>query len=955
MKKRFHIDRLTLLIAAIGMIFTGLLIYLVNIDRDIEHYHEDTARLYRLHLLDDAFDAFLLQKIQARNYETINKKMSEFEDILDALKRRKLSRVYGTDLQKELNEIEALYEKKRQAIEHFKSYNAAAINSLHYLFDLRKSLMYDASLSQTAKEGIEEIHFGIMQMILGLQLNTETLQKKLNAFITPSMRQANINLLYYYNHIQALMENLKMLHETARNAKSIDLEKAIESTQMRLDAAYERKISIEKAISLLFFLTVFALLVYLTILHKKAQKTYRELRAFVYAVENSDNSIVMTDPDRHIVYVNDVFEKSSGYTREEALGENPRILKSGEQDQSFYDEMNRTLDRGEKWKGEFINKRKDGSLFYEKASIVPVYVDGELTKYLAIKLDITRYVEQQKKLELSAAVFENAQESIMITDSENRIVSVNHAFTVITGYSKDEVIGRNPNILKSGRQDAEFYKKMWRTIHETGKWHGKIYNRTKDGEIMPAWLTIATLRDKEGDIVNYIAMVTDLREIISSQERAEYLAYHDTLTGLPNRAYFEEYLHHAVEMARRNETVLAVLFIDLDRFKVINDTLGHEVGDLLLQTIARRLRETLRESDTVARVGGDEFIAVIETVQSGEDVAVVCRKLLHAMAQPIRTGNHTLNVSGSIGVALFPDHSSTITELIKHADSAMYLAKQYGKNNFRFYRPELTDQMQQRLQIEQGLSNALVEREFHIELQPQYVLHNGEMVGAEVLLRWHSPDLGNVPPDQFIPVAEETGKIIDIGKFVFEASCRALADLDRLGIELASISVNVSSRQFAERSLPEIFEGIAASCGVATSRITLEMTERYIMDTATHNDSILTDFRNRGFKISVDDFGTGYSSMSYLKRLPIDTIKIDKSFIDDVPGDPSDCVITKAIIALSESLGYRIVAEGIENDSQEQFLVQNRCRIGQGYLYAKPLPFDQFVDFCRSRGLSSAP
>ena len=947
MKYFLRMDRLTYLIVGLLIMVAMLLAYLFSVDRDINHYHTYSSRLQHMLLLDKSFDNFLLKKIEAVNYSMINGRLETFQKELDYFKSRPLNSEYDRNFRRPLETIERSFHEKENVIEHFKSYNSAAINSIHYIFDLRKTLANDVTIPLGVQVQLDTILFELMQMILGIQNSPERLLTTLDIMKQTIVPIRNRYLRYFQNHSYALMESVKNLEETAEKAHSIGLRNHIVSMQKELKEAYTQKIFIEKTITLLFFGISFIMLFVIAYLHQKSRETHQRLKAFMYAVENSDNTILMTDPQRNIVFVNEVFEKTSGYSREEAIGQNPNILKSGLQETSYYAEMNRVLDEGKKWEGEFINKRKDGSLFYEKASIVPVFVNGELTNYLAIKLDITDYVEQQKKLKLSAAVFENTQESIFVTDRQNRIISVNRAFTTITGYRKDEVIGKNPRLLKSGRHDKNFYRKMWHALEHTGKWHGKIYNRTKSGEIVPSWLTISTLYDEEGNVLNYIGMLTDLREIIHSQERAEFLAYHDTLTGLPNRAYFEEHLFHTLETAKRNGSTLAVLFIDLDRFKVINDSLGHDVGDMLLKSISERIRSTLRKSDMLARIGGDEFIVVLETIHTAEDAAYVCNKILETIDEPVVIGSQTLTISASIGVAIYPENGSTITDLIKNADNAMYHAKNLGRNNFQFFVPELSREMHRRLEIEQGLTTALGKQEFRLVFQPQYRLTDRSLSGAEVLLRWTNPTLGHVTPDEFIPVAEETGKIGEIGKYVFKEACRALADFDALGIRLDSISINVSSKQFSQKNLPDIFLKIAESHGIDPQRITLEMTERYIMDTSTYDNTILQQFQSLGFRISIDDFGTGYSSMSYLKKLPIDSIKIDRSFIQEIPYDMNDNEITKAIIALSKSLGYKVVAEGIEHEEQERFLIENGCLLGQGYYFCRPLEMDAFIAFIR--------
>ena len=952
MKLRAKLDNITFLLAGMLLVLGSLLAYLIAIDRDIDGYNRYDGALQELLLLDRSFDNFFLHKIEAINYEKINEERERFEETIDWLIAQPLAREYGPEFPRMVHDIGLDFQKKSEAIEAFKSYNTLTLNSIHYIFDLRRTLFSDPNLPPEAQLYLDKVLFSLMQMILGVQSSPEELKEELETL--REYPEPSRHLIHLLDHTLMLVDAIGYLNETTKRAETIPLHARIDKMKGFLQIAYERKIHIEKLIALLFFVVTFFLILTLLELYRRSRETHQRLQAFMYAVENSDNSVVMTDLNRTILYVNEAFEKSTGYSREEAIGQNTRILKSGKQPREHYEEMNRRLDEGKKWQGEFINRRKDGSLYYEKASIVPVFVDGELTNYLAIKLDITEYVQQKQKLKLSAAVFENAQESIFITDGENRIIAVNHAFTAITGYSEEEVRHEDPNILKSGYQDESFYRKMWEKITDTGRWHGKIYNRIKSGEILPMWLTVSSLYSEDGKLLNRIGMLTDLREIIQNQERAEFLAYHDTLTDLPNRAYFEEHLFHAIELAKRKGNILAILFIDLDRFKVINDTLGHDVGDRLLKVMSERMRTTLRKSDMIARIGGDEFIAVIESIATAKETTYICEKLLKTIAEPIRIASHTLNVSASIGVALFPDNGTTITDLIKNADNAMYLAKNMGKNNFQFFMPELSRQMHRRLDIEQGLNQALVQEEFWVAFQPQYRLEDGSLYGAEVLLRWESPTLGIVPPDEFIPVAEETGKIHEIGMYVFDEACKALVRLEKEGLYLQNISVNVSSKQFMERGLPVTFRDRVREYGLDPKRITIEMTESYIMDTSTYDDTMLHRLKDMGFNISVDDFGTGYSSMSYLKILPIDTIKIDKSFVNDIPDDPNDNAIAKAIIVLSKSLGYSVVAEGIEHAEQERFLLEQGCALGQGYHYSRPIGLEAFIEFVRMKSGAKA-
>ncbi|MDD3462130.1 MAG: EAL domain-containing protein, partial [Sulfurospirillaceae bacterium] len=454
--------------------------------------------------------------------------------------------------------------------------------------------------------------------------------------------------------------------------------------------------------------------------------------------------------------------------------------------------------------------------------------------------------------------------------------------------------------------------------------------------------------DLKGRVVKIFGTLQDITNLVRTREKINYMAYHDHLTDLSNRLDFENKLEHAVRLARRNNSIIAVLFIDLDRFKIINDTLGHHVGDEILKTVAFRISSVLRESDTVARLGGDEFAVLLENLSDNIYVASVCEKILSVVSEPIRFESYNLDISASIGIAIFPQDGVDYQEIIKNADSAMYLAKDKGKNNFQFYTKKLSKEVERRLGIEQSLKNAIRNNEFYLEYQPKYDIQTKKVIGAEALIRWQNSDFGFVSPLEFIPIAEECGFIVDIGEWVFSQACKAFLKWQDEKLKIETIAINVSSVQFRQKDIVARFNDIASQFGISPSCIDIEITEHYIMDNTEKNFEILRRFREVGFKISVDDFGTGYSSMSYLKILPLDTIKIDKSFIDDIPHDKNDVEITKAILALSLSLGYNVVAEGIETKEQEEFLLNNGCRYGQGFLFGKPMKSDDFIGFVKN-------
>ncbi len=556
--------------------------------------------------------------------------------------------------------------------------------------------------------------------------------------------------------------------------------------------------------------------------------------------------------------------------------------------------------------------------------------------------DITDRKVAEERTRLSATVFESTTEGVMITDAQGLIVSVNKAFTTITGYRKAELLGQNPRILKSGRQSPEFYADMWQNLKVTGQWRGEIWNTRKDGEEFPVWESINEVRDSDGNVSHYVAVMADITKLKQSQQEVDYLAYHDALTDLPNRLLFNEQLKHALSLARRENTKLAVMFMDLDRFKNINDSLGHPVGDEVLRDTAKRLRSVLRDQDVIARVGGDEFMLLLEGVHSSADAAVIAQKLLDSLAPPFQVEGQLLYLSSSIGISMFPRDGDDSAELIKNADTAMYEAKREGRDGFRFFTGLSAISLNECLYLETGLRNALQNNELEVYYQPQIALDTGKVVGAEALVRWKHPHKGLLSPERFISLAEETGLIVPIGEWVLRQACLQTRQWHDMGYPLRRIAVNLSSVQLARGDIVSTVRRVLAETGLEGQYLDLEITENVILHDAEKAITILNGLKSLGVMLTIDDFGTGYSSLSYLKRLPVDKLKIDKSFVMDVSSNGNDEGIVKAVIALGKSLEMSLVAEGVETEEHQRFLMSEGCDVGQGYLYSKAVPADHF-------------
>jgi diguanylate cyclase (GGDEF)-like protein/PAS domain S-box-containing protein len=592
---------------------------------------------------------------------------------------------------------------------------------------------------------------------------------------------------------------------------------------------------------------------------------------------------------------------------------------------------------------------------YQRTPALPASFELEIITMAAhlTALAIERKRAEQQ-LQLTGRVFEQGGESIVITDSENRIVRVNKAFSQITGYTEAEALGRNPSMLSSGRQDADFFRVMWATLHASGLWQGELWNRRKDGSLYPEWLSISQLRDSSGAVTHYVAMATDISQRKKDEEHIRLLADFDPLTGLPNRRLLQDRIGTALAHAQRQHEPVALIFLDLDRFKNVNDSLGHHMGDNLLRQVAQRLTAALREQDTVCRLGGDEFVVLCPNIDA-VGATHVAQKLLDSTHHSFQMEPQELAITFSIGIALYPADGSTYEVLSMRADTAMYRAKQAGRNTYRFFTPEMQVESSRALQLENGLRRALELQQLHLVYQPQVSLNDDQLVGMEALLRWEHPVLGTVSPAEFIPVAEESGLILPIGEWVLRTAAQQMRTWLQAGLPLRQVAVNLSAVQFRHQNLPDLVTQVLADVGLASHYLELELTEGVAMENPRGAIEVMKNLHQRGVRLSIDDFGTGYSSLSYLKRFPVYKLKIDQSFVRDLSDDPDDRAIVVAIIGLARSLGFQTIAEGVETEGQLAFLREQGCDEVQGYWHSKPLPADAFEAFVRQRLCNAQP
>ena len=555
--------------------------------------------------------------------------------------------------------------------------------------------------------------------------------------------------------------------------------------------------------------------------------------------------------------------------------------------------------------------------------------------------------EHRERLRQAAAVFDCTREGVLVTDAQGLIVHVNRAFMEITGYRRDDVMGQQPSLFKSGRHSSLFYQQMFQALERTGEWSGEIWNRRKSGEIYPQWQTIRVIHDDHGHISHYVAVFSDISAIKNSEHELAHLAHHDPLTDLPNRLLFTDRTEQALASAQIHKRGCALLLLDLDHFKIINDSLGHNVGDQLLKLVAERLQSLFGPGVTLARLGGDEFAVLAESCPQVVQAAALAQRMLDVIKQPFIFDGHQLFVSASIGISLFPNDALSAEQLLRNADSALFKAKGVGRESYALYTEELTAHAQNRVEVASELRRALEQQELRVYYQPVHDLTGSRLVGLEALVRWQHPERGLVPPIEFIPIAERTGLIAEIDAWVMDQACRQMCQWLADGVRLSFVAVNVSSRLFARRELYEQVAQVLHDTGLDPAFLELEVTESAVMDDPEAALEQLHRLRELGLRLAIDDFGTGYSSLLRLKRLPVQKLKIDQGFVAGLPWDEDDMAIVRVVIALAKSMGMQVQAEGIEQVEQARFLLEQGCDLGQGYWFGRPMSASE-IDWHRA-------
>ncbi|MFK5951068.1 MAG: EAL domain-containing protein [Methylococcales bacterium] len=646
-------------------------------------------------------------------------------------------------------------------------------------------------------------------------------------------------------------------------------------------------------------------------------------------------------------FVSDEAENLLGYSNEQWFEKDFWInhIHSNDRQQARNYTLN-AVKVSQKYDFEYRMLKKTGEIVWIKDMVNVVLDNGVASELVGVMIDISAQHKAEEDTRLAATTFETL-EGITIADANSIVLKVNHAFTVITGYSEEESVGQHMNFLKSGHQDAAFYADLWKQLNEKGRFEGEIWNRRKNGEIFPEWITITAVKDHNDNVTHYVGIFSDITVKKASEDEIRSLAFYDPLTNLPNRRLLLDRIQQEIIEAKRTQYFGIIIFLDLDRFKLLNDSLGHHIGDKLLIQVSQRLKSVLRDGDTASRLGGDEFVVLLpmqgKTAESAADKAIFVAEKIRVLLNKPYVINHVEHTfSCSLGVAIFPEDSDEAATILQQADTAMYLSKEKGKNCISFYHSSMQETADKRLLLENELRLAISNHQLRLFYQPQ-VDELGNIVSAEALIRWVHPEKGLISPADFIPIAEESSLILPVGKWVINEACRQIQEWERLGFTLNHIAINVSSRQFKQQDFVEEVRAAIIQHGIAANQLTIELTESIVADDINDTVNKMNALKALGIKISIDDFGTGYSSLSYLKQLPLDQLKIDQSFVRDINIDSGDTIIVETIINMANNLGLNVIAEGVETKEQAHFLKEKGCKNYQGYYYGRPMPAEEFI------------
>lgn len=880
-------------------------------------------------------DVLKLRQHQLRDYDPLNEGAARIDQLLALL-----GQDFATEgRQGALAPVLDLWGRKRERLESFKQNYAVVDNAESHFVNLAAELsgrrgaagLNSPLLATVSREVLEFLVRGTADDVPDVAVDLERLGREVHSWPVALQPQGRALV----GHGLLILSNRLELEQTLVALTASPLPERLETAFLDYDRHFRERQAVADAYRLflaLFALVLIGLVTQAMVRLKRTAGELAENRDFLDNIANNlSEGILALDREGRLGFLNRPAERLLQVSEKALLGRSLAELLGGEESPLL-----QAVAEGRPYAGELWLPRKGGRFPVAiQGAPLPLGAGG----YVASFRDLSDLKQAEARLHLAARVFDNLTEAMVITDSRGLIQSVNGAFTRVTGFGEGEVLGRTPgDALGSGRVERSFYIQMWRTLLEEGRWQGEIVNRRKNGEIYPEWLSITAVRDEGGQVVQYIGLFTDISDRKQAEAYIHHLAYHDTLTGLPNRQLFHDRLNTALRQAHRNRRKLAVLLLDLDRFKGVNDSLGHEVGDRLLKEVAFRLQTCLREGDTLARLGGDEFALLLPEVTTSDEVSLLASRLQGAFEQPVALESRELYVSASIGIALYPADGGDGETLLKHADVAMYSAKDAGRATYRYYLASRSERSLELLDLENDLRRALEGHQFMLFYQPQVETTNGRMGGVESLIRWNHPDKGLVMPDRFIALAENGGMIDAVGHWCLVTACRQLKQWQAEGVPVPRVAVNVSARQLRRQGFAEEVFRVLDETGLDPRCLELELTETMLAEDPEGIFATFTTLRAAGIRIALDDFGTGYSSLSYLSRYPVDVVKIDRSFVIRIAEDEEAQSVARAIILLAHGLNMRTVAEGVETQEQLDELTALGCDEIQGFYFSKPLP-----------------
>jgi diguanylate cyclase (GGDEF)-like protein/PAS domain S-box-containing protein len=677
-----------------------------------------------------------------------------------------------------------------------------------------------------------------------------------------------------------------------------------------------------------------------TLAEVKQDEAEQQFLKFKSIFDGIPDAIVYADTDRKIISTNIGMEKTFGYTNRDLVGKSTTVLYESQGEFDRQGSIRFNLSAEEKAEPYEINYRhKNGQVFVGETVGTPVHgPNGSIVGYVGVIRNVSDRKQAEEKLKLAASVFTHALEGIMITDASGTIIEVNDTFSLITGYSREEALGENPRILNSDRQDADFYESFWTQLLKKNNWSGEIWNRRKNGELYAQLMTVSAVCDENDKVLYYVSLFNDISLIKHNEQQLEHIAHFDLLTGLPNRVLLADRLEQAMKQSQRRKQSIAVAFLDLDNFKIINDTHGHEVGDELLLLLSQRMKDSLREGDTLARFGGDEFVAVLVDFENLSDCEPLLERLLQAAANPVIVGDFKLKVSVSIGVTLYPQDGADADQLMRHADQAMYIAKQGGKNRYHVFDVTQDAAIKNQRESVGYIKQALERNEFVLHYQPKVNMQTGDVIGAEALIRWQHPELGLLPPGEFLPYIENHPISVSIGEWVIDTALTQMSQWHTDGLDIP-VSVNVGARQLQGAGfVTKLSDLLGQHPDVQPCCLELEILETSALDDTNEVSTIMNECIDIGVRFALDDFGTGFSSLTYLKRLPAVLLKVDQSFVRDMLDDPDDRAIVNGVISLAAAFNRLVIAEGVETVAHGSQLLSMGCVLAQGYGIARPMP-----------------